>query len=265
MSMTLMILTGVIWCLILFLVSRYLCRRIYRHQWAKPFLILVVASGMVPLVYEYWYYYSFRQHCAVKAGWRILNPVSTDRIAVEGWSGYAVDALLSPRVRHVTLLPGKTERLRFFDEMQEFHRSNAGHCTQKTLQLDAPLHLSLRYVGELLEKNGVCVSPVENESLPTVRLKTEWTELRWDEDVYSNTERTVDYKIFLFDDTRGEAAAEYHGISTPVGMMYRFIVRRPRGRYSCDQHSPGRYFRDDANDLDIKKFLDTALLPTTGR
>lgn len=266
MTVTLLAILGLVWCLLLALIVRWLHRLNSRQYWRHAVLPVLSVVAMVPLLGEYLTYYDFRKYCDLHAGMVVNTPVETDKLLVVGWHEFVADVMRAKAVRNVVW---ENQRdgypLKFVDSSWEgLQAPSISLCRNiKTLENGERMGSYLHFAYDDLLTEGICLAPARQKLTPRFRFEMSFYPDRFmRQNGYMTTRNTVDSRMLLIDTQSGRVMSEYRNISTPTGSFLNGLMGRYWSRYSCEEHSTwaGAMIWDKR--LQVTEFLDRALSPS---
>jgi|GEM_PF-2403755 len=263
MTVYLLVLVGVIWGAIVFLVLRYIHAKIKRFRWASSLMVLLALLGLAPLGDELWRLATLKDHCDGNAGWLYLNPVRADTLVVDTSPSNVWQVLMSPKVRQLDFVDARPRPGSVFDRFLVYGPNHPHQtCTRKTVYEDTQGKGGPLYWGQwYLDRAAICAIKVETSHRPAYRLKVIHTPAWWLSS-FSEAERFhTDSRLQLIDEKSGRVLSEYRDVSVSAGFISRYIRGWGGSRYACNEQPFAGEMFWASNKLGIVKFLDKALLP----
>ncbi|WP_262690325.1 hypothetical protein [Kordiimonas aestuarii] len=264
MTILLLFVLGVVWCLLLWVLLRWGAGFSEGRFW-RAYVIPVLASlDVLPLFTEYLTYYDFQKYCDVHAGMVVNRPVVADALLVDAWYEFTVDIFRAQAVKTVFWEPRNNDGpIRFRDTAwKAIPEPNLATCQLKKLVNGAKMNSYLETSYEALKAEGICLIPAHLNRVPRYQLVVKFNADRFIKtDEYLDTPNTIDSKLVLIDTYSGQTMSEYRNVSTPTGSLLKGVLGRHWSRYSCEEHTTlmGAMIWDKR--LQVTEFLEKALLP----
>jgi hypothetical protein len=285
MTVTLLAILGLIWCLLLALVVRWLHGLNSRRYWRHAVLPVLSVVAMAPLLGEYLTYYDFRKYCDAHAGMVVNTPVVASELLVDLSSEFIPDVLVAKNVSSAHWEKQRNysepyytkeewalhmrerwdERLKKYEQRRGIAGGMPDQCKWKYVSNPGNFDMVPRPRNlRVLSEKGVCIRLADKASSPRYLLTADIDYMRLSGNAIYTYRETVNYTdsvIRLIDTHTGKIMSEYRNISTRTGPIFH-TVRQRHNRYSCEEASSfDDLIRWDKR-LQVTEFLDRALLPS---
>ncbi|MCJ9427812.1 hypothetical protein [Kordiimonas marina] len=273
MTFWLLLVAGVLWGILVFLVARFVAHT--RLSRIVPFIVPIVALiGAYPLVSEYWAYASFQDWCSTHAGWSRFKPVTADTILLEARGIDIKNALLAQTVRNVLFrnfpaaengensLLGIEKPKNQLPEQGEVCQPKIVRSEGKVLDAYGPYSrygLTAYGLALQLRKRHICLSFEGDFDEPQFRVHLWRSPGAW----YKKTDQppSVDRVFQLFDAQSGELLSEYKFATGPHGWLIKSIWPNSWPRYNCGAQAFHSGPFEGRWNGSLTWFLEKALLP----
>ncbi len=259
MTYMLLAIVGFIWCSIIY-VSIQICAK--KYPTLKSNKILLVAYFIIafaPPLSEVKHYYDFQKYCDANAGYRIINPVKTDSLAIRVDHYKIQDALQYPKINSV--------RIVYEDRFITRYKSpeyliripqRKGKLSKRYKDLASRFYFDDRLTEALLKQQSEWVVSSGKFS-PKFLFKISVPAGIYNEDYRESVNYTV-LVMSLTDLETGKILTEYKEITTDAGVFMNNLIGSYWGRYSCHEAEVPLFIRNEYRYKDVYDFLDKALL-----